>query len=285
MQIGLRAHDYGTGVGAERLAEILGAFAPASVQLAPAKSLADAPAPGRMSPGYARGVRKALEAVGVSIAVLGCYINPVHPDPDAREKHLRRFEEALRYARDFGCPVVGTETGSLNGDCSFHPDTEKPETFDLFCRSLERLTTTAEKCGSIVAIEAVADRHAIHSVEKMEAALRRLRSPALKVIYDPVNLVPRAGLRESQAEFFGRAFEAFGEEIVAIHAKDFRVEGGAKNGSLPAGTGDMDYPALMGLVMERKPGIDVLLENSCPATGREAMAFLRRSAGLPGAGS
>ncbi|MCL2192320.1 MAG: sugar phosphate isomerase/epimerase [Treponema sp.] len=275
LQIGLRAHDYGTNLTIETLAEILGEFQPASIQLALAKSLSDAPKPGCLSPGFARRVWETLAKKNISIAVLGCYINPVHPDPDAREKQLYRFEELLRFARDFGCAMVGTETGSCNGDCSFHPDTEKPATFDLLCHSLERLVSTAEKCGSIVAIEAVADQHTVCSIEKMEQVLRRLASPALKVIYDPVNLIPNSGLKESQGDFFARAFETFGNEIVAIHAKDFRMEGGRKKGTLPAGTGELDYESLLRIVMERKPGIDILLENSSPDTGSVAMAFLR----------
>ena len=283
-QIGLRAHDYGTKVSPEKLADILVPYRPASIQLALAKALTGVPGPGGLSPGYARAIRKIFEERGISIAVLGCYINPVHPDAEAREKQLRRFEEHLRYARDFGCSLVGTETGSCNGDCSFHPDTEKPETFDLFCRSLERLIKTAEKCGSIVAIEAVADQHTVSSIEKMRAVLSRLASPSLKVIYDPVNLIPQAGLLESglfqsQKDFFAQAFAAFGDDIAAVHAKDFRMDPEAnaavKIGTLPAGTGELDYPSLLSLIAERKPGIDILLENSSPDTGKQAIAFLR----------
>jgi sugar phosphate isomerase/epimerase len=280
LQIGLRAHDYGTNLSPEKLAEALVAFRPASVQLALAKSLDCAPRPGGLNPGYARRIRKALEAKGICIAVLGCYINPVHPDPAAREAQLYRFEEHLRFARDFGCPMVATETGSCNGDCSFHPDTGKQETFDLLCRSLERLLAVAEKCGSIVAIEAVAGQHTVCSIPKMEQTLRRLASPALKVIYDPVNLIPENGLKEPQEDFFAQAFAAFGNDIAAIHAKDFCMEGGRKKGDLPAGTGELDYKALLKIVEMQKPGIDILLENSSPATCRQAMAFLQNAAGF-----
>jgi len=280
LQIGLRAHDYGTNVSPEKLADALVPYKPASIQLALAKALTGVPGPGGITPGYARRVGKIFEERNISIAVLGCYINPVHPDTAVREKQLRRFEEHLRHARDFGCPIVGTETGSCNGDCSFHPDTEKQETFDLFCHSLERLVKTAEKCGSITAIEAVADQHVVSSIEKMQTVMRRLASPCLKVIYDPVNLIPNAGLREnssfqSQKDFFTEAFTAFGDEIAAIHAKDFRMEANEKIGTLPAGTGELDYPALLSLIAERKPGIDILLENSSPDTGKQAIAFLR----------
>ena len=275
LQIGLRAHDYGSNVTIEKLAEILDEYKPASIQLALAKALSDAPKTGGMSPGFARRVRQVLEKRGIAISVLGCYINPIHPDPQMRDAQLYRFEEHLRFARDFDCALVGTETGSCNADCSYHPDTSKPEFFDLFCRSLERLVNTAEKCGSIVAIEAVADVHTISSIEKMEQVQRRLESPALKVIYDPVNLIPLSGLKETQNEFFTRAFNAFGDKIAAIHAKDFRMENGRKNGALSAGTGDMDYTTLLRLITERKPEIDILLEDTSPTTGKKAAEYIR----------
>ena len=277
IQIGLRAHDYGT-LAPEQLADIIEDYHPESIQLALSKALSPAPAPGTLSPGYARRIRKIFEARNISIAVLGCYINPVHPDSHEREKALRSFEEHLRYARDFGCALVGTETGSLNENCSFHPDTEKEEAFDLFCKSAERLISCAEKCGSIVAIEPVAYKHTISSIEKMQKLIERFPSPALGVIWDPVNLLPINGLNESQQLFFDRTVDAFGDRIVAIHAKDFRMEGGRKKGDLPAGTGEVDWQALLKLLTEKLPGIDILLENTQPATARSTIAFLRETA-------
>jgi sugar phosphate isomerase/epimerase len=277
IQIGLRAHDYGK-LPPEQLADVIASYHPESIQLALAKALGSAPGPGYMSPGFARRVRKIFEARNISIAVLGCYINPIHPDPDEREKSLRYFEEHLRYAGDFDCALVGTETGSVNADCSFHPDTEKEETFSVFCSSIERLVNCAEKCGSIVAIEPVAYQHTISSIEKMDRLLRLFPSPALRVIWDPVNLLPVTGLSESQAQFFTRALDAWGDKIAAIHAKDFRMEGGRKKGDLPAGTGELDWPCLLKLLLQRKDGIDVLLENTDPSTAHSTIAFVRESA-------
>jgi sugar phosphate isomerase/epimerase len=278
LHIGLRAHDYGK-LPPESLADKLAALKPAAVQLALAKAFLDAPEPGALNSGYARAIRNIFNRRGIAIAVLGCYINPVHPDADEREKMLRRFEEHLRFARDFDCPIVGTETGSRSPDCSWHPDTEKPETFDILCVSIERLVTCAEKCGSIVGIEPVADQHTVSTIEKTANLLELFPSPALKVIYDPVNLIPSSGLTEDQGNFFTRAFNSFGGSIAVIHAKDFRMEGGKKSGFLPAGTGELDYPALLGLLSREKPGIDILLENSNPATALKAITFLQAAAG------
>jgi sugar phosphate isomerase/epimerase len=277
IQIGLRAHDYGR-LPPEQLADVLAAYNIESIQLALTKALPSAPPPGSLSPGYARRIRKILETRNISIAVLGCYINPVHPDPAVRVKMLESFEEHLRFARDFGCPLVATETGSCNPDCSRHPDTEKPETFDLFCSSLERLVNTAEKCGAMVGIEPVADQHTISSIEEMAKVLARFPSPALRVIYDPVNLIPGAGLSENQESFFTRAFDAFGSRIAAVHLKDFYMEDGKKKGDLPAGTGSLDYAALFRVLLPGKPWVDLLLENSIPTTAHRTIAFLREIA-------
>ena len=147
VQFGLRAHDFGK-LPAMQLAEILSAYSPASIQLALAKAFSDTPSsPGCLSPGYARRIRDLFSQRHIGISILGCYINPIHPDPQLREASLRHFEEHLRFVRDFDCAVVGTETGSCRADCSFHPDTEKPKTFDMLAGSLERLLRTAESCG------------------------------------------------------------------------------------------------------------------------------------------
>jgi L-ribulose-5-phosphate 3-epimerase len=278
LQFGLRAHDFGR-FPAEILAERLGAFQPASIQLALAKAFPDTPAnSGFLNPGYARRIRDIFADRGIAIAVLGCYINPVHPDPDELERQLRSFEEHLRFARDFGCAVVGTETGSLNPDCSYHPETQSDETFNRLCDSIGRLVRIAERCGSIIGIEPVADQHTISSIEKTRALIERIGSPTLGIIFDPVNLIPESGLQESQPEFFKRAFEAFGRSIVAVHVKDFHLEKGKKLGALVAGTGIFDFDSFFRLLQTEKPCIDVLLENASPATAPAALEQLVRIA-------
>ncbi len=288
LRFGLRAHDFGR-FPPEILAEKLAAFEPASIQVALAKAFPDMPADVEfLSPGYARRIRQIFKARGIAIAVLGCYINPVHPDFGEREKQLKRFEEHLRFARDFGCSIVGTETGSLNPDCSFHPGTQGPEVFDRLCESVGRLARVAERCGSIVGIEPVADQHTISTIERTRELIERIHSPALGIIFDPVNLIPAAGLGaaglgaaglgEGQAAFFERAFAAFGRHIVAVHAKDFRLENGKKSEALAAGAGDFDFEAFFRLLQAEKPEIDVILENTSPATAPAALQFVARAA-------
>lgn len=281
LRFGLRAHDFGP-CEAGLLADRIASYGVSRIQLALSKAFPDFPAsPGQLSRGFAEATREVFADRGVGIAVLGCYINPVHPDAGIREAQLKRFEEHLRFAGSFGCSLVGTETGSLNPDSSWHPDTGGETAFESLCDSVERLVKFAERYGAIVAIEPVADQHTVSSVEKTRILLDRIDSPALGIIFDPVNLIPRKGLLGKQVDFFERAFAAFGSRIVAIHVKDFRGEGGVKSQIVSPGSGEFDFSSFFRLLREKKPEIDVLLENSSPAEAPAALAFLRRAAGEP----
>lgn len=271
---GLRAHDFGRQP-AEALAETLSAYKPGCIQLAPSKALPDiSPEPGALDSALARRIARAFADRGIAIAVLGCYINPVHPEPEARENHLRRFEESLRLARDFGCPVVGTETGSLNPDCSRHPDTEGEAAFDSLCRAVERLARKAEECGCVIGLEPVAEQHTLSSIEKTRRLLESVDSDAIGIIFDPVNLVPSSGLSESFESFFGRAASAFGERIVAVHAKDYAMIEGRKSPAMPAGSGIMDYASLFRMLGRIAPQAPVILENASPSNAPATMDFV-----------
>ncbi|GAA3329134.1 hypothetical protein GCM10020331_075940 [Ectobacillus funiculus] len=81
----------------------------------------------------------------IQIAVLGCYINMIHPDQDERRKALERFKEHIRYARDFGCSIVGTETGNVNADIVYTVENFKEEPFQQVVSSVRELVNEAEK--------------------------------------------------------------------------------------------------------------------------------------------
>lgn len=271
--IGMRAHDLGSH-SLETLCDVLASRNIQAVQLALKKALSSpAYRPGALNPGFAGAVRRALDARGIRIAVLGAYVNLIHPDPKQRAAELAVFEEHLRFAAEFGAPLVGTETGHRSADGSPDNETQSPQAFEDLIASVRRLCAFAESCGTMVGIEPVAEKHPLSSIERTARLLELVGSPALQIIFDPVNLVPDAGVPD-QKDFFESAFQAFGHRIACIHAKDFVIRNGKKIGTLPAGTGDLDYDSLMAMVQDRKPGIHVLLENTDPETFEDARTFL-----------
>ncbi|MGL1957256.1 MAG: sugar phosphate isomerase/epimerase [Colwellia sp.] len=274
INIGLRAHDFGQGTPIE-IAQLLGQYDITGIQLALAKSFPRIKeVPGQLSPGFANHVRDVFNAQGINISVLGCYINPIHPDPELKEQGILRFEEHLRFARDFGCAIVGTETGSRNADCTYHKESNSEAAFLELVAVIKRLAKTAEKYGSIVGIEGVAHHHVINTVDKMARMLELVDSPNVQVIYDPVNFFPLDQCQH-QRQLMDQAFELFGDKIVAIHSKDYMLNNGIKEGDLPTGTGVMDHHYLTQLLVDKKPYIQVILENTNTKNVKQVLTYLR----------
>jgi sugar phosphate isomerase/epimerase len=272
MRLGVRAHDFGK-LPVEELAGRIAAEGFCCVQLAPPKAIAgfDADA-GRLSPGFACHVKEALQRQGLQIAVLGCYINLADPDAESRQRQLIRFKEYLRYARDFGCSVVGTETGSLNADYSFHPGNRGEAAFQTVLAGVRELVEEAGRFGVFVGIEGV-ERYVISDPPRIKRLLDEVGSNNLQIIFDPVNLLSVENYR-CQDDLVRQSFELFGDRIAILHAKDFAVESGAIK-SVPSGRGQLNHGLLMDLIRARKPFINVLMEDTNPATVAEGVRFLK----------
>ncbi len=290
MNIGFRAHDFGSFATVGELAATIGQFQkPSVIQLALKKVIPTAPAVKQYTPQLIDDVRSALAQQQVGVAVIGCYINPVHPDPEARDAQLSQFETCLRLNKEFGCKVVGTETGSCNPDSSYNPDTFDPKVWDILRSSVDRLLQTAVKEDAIVALEAVSRKNTICSISRMARIMEEFDSPHLRVIYDPVNLVPWLGIpeldgsvrtapsSEAQQAFVQEALDAFGEKIVAIHAKDYILdERGWKIGDIPILTGVMDWPMIFRTLRTNGIDVPILLENLNPTTLADTLEQLRQ---------
>jgi L-ribulose-5-phosphate 3-epimerase len=276
INIGFRAHDLGKNTP-EDLAIKLDKYNFSSIQLALNKAILNINyTPGKLSSGFGNYIRNTLWKKNIDIAVLGCYINPVHPDINQRKIELDKFMEHLKFAKSFGCSIVGTETGSSLPNCGFTPDIYTEENFNNFISSLRVLVRCAEKFGVMVGIEAVADKHSIHSHERLSRVLELVPSDNLGIIYDPVNLLPNNQL-DNNDNLMKEAFELFSHKIVAIHAKDYIIEDGVKNGNLPSGAGLLNYPLLFDLIKKYKPYCHVLLENNTPDTVSTTVDFINKT--------
>jgi len=274
MRIGVRAHDFGK-LPAAVLAERIARKGLSCVQLTLHEAIEGIESVrGRMSPGFAYAISDAFRRRNIQIAVLSCYINPIHPDPAERRAGIDLFKEHLRFVRDFGCGVVATETGSLNPDFSFHPGNHSEESFQLMLRSLGEMVEEAEKFGATVAVEGVVNFVA-SDPKRIRRMLDSISSRNLQVLFDPVNLLNVENHGE-RTRIIEDSFELFGDRIVALHAKDFRIENG-RMASVPLGEGLMDYGLLLRLLKVRKPLMNVIVEDTNPATITRSMRHLTAS--------
>ena len=272
-RIGARAHDFGV-LPANELAARLAETGLCCAQLALNKAIAGlALGPGDLNPGLAWDIGESFRASRVQIAVLGCYINPVNPDDTARAGLLRFFKDHLRFVGDMGGSLVGLETGTPNIDYAPDPNTGSEATFQALVRSIAELVETAEAVGAKVAVEAVT-HHTISTPARMRRLIDEIRSPAMVVIHDPVNLINLENHQE-QARLIEEPFDLYGDRIAIIHAKDFTVEGGVYR-QVATGFGQLDYDRLCHLIASSKPGISILLEDSGPDSVEHCLAHIDR---------
>lgn len=273
-RFGIRAHDIGR-FSADELARRVSEAGLDCVQLALAKAICGfEPRPGALGGRTASAIAGDFRRHKVGIEVLGCYVNPIHPDRAARAAGIAWFKEHLRHARDFGCRLVALESGSLHVDQRpHHPENESPEAFAELTEVLADLAEEAGRHGVVVGIEPV-HGHVLSTPEKTRLLLDRIASPHLRVVFDPVNLLSPANAMEA-ADVTNRALECFGGWISVVHLKDFRVrpQGLA---TCAAGEGIHDPGPLLAWLSTRHPGMAVLLEEAGADQVSSCLAGLQR---------
>ena len=103
--------------------------------------------------------------------------------------------------------------------------------------------------------------------------LNAIRSPNLRVILDPVNLL-YAGNADDRERVVGEAMDKLAGHIAVIHLKDFVREGDELH-AVAAGIGEMDYTGILRFMKERKPYIQATLENTTNHNAVQAREFLQ----------
>lgn len=266
LQIGIRLHDVNSRESADR--QTLEARAAkareegfSNVHLAlgkciPGTAFDDA----ALTEGLAAYVRRVFRDASLDVAVLGCYLNLAHPDGEKLREIQSRYYGHLRVAALAGAGMVGTETGAPNAAYKLDANTHTDEALHSFMTNLEPVVERAERWGVTLAIEPVWN-HIVYDADRALEVLRGIGSPNLRVIFDPVNLLS-AENADRRERVIGEAMDKLCEHIAMVHIKDFVWDGAALK-SVAAGTGEMDYTAILRFLKARKPFIQASLENTC----------------------
>ncbi|WNS45943.1 sugar phosphate isomerase/epimerase family protein [Paenibacillus sp. MMS20-IR301] len=241
------------------------------VQLALSKAIQDIDtSTGKLSPGLASYIGEQFDKAGIRIGVLGCYINPVHPDPALRRAEIDRFKEHLRYARQLGAPMVATETGALTTFQETDPSRYEEIGWDTLRATVEELAEEAEKWGVFLGLEGVCT-HTLSTPAKMRRMLDEVPSSAIGVVFDPCNWIGHD--IQLQDEIVDSAFSLFGDRIIAAHLKDMYEDGSRiRHGS--AGRGLFHTAEFLKKLEACKPMIDVSLEDIAGPEVKETIDLL-----------
>lgn len=271
MRIGVRGHDIGN-YSLNELGQIMKEKNLKSIQFVPKKVLKDFQVnKGSITPGMAQYIKNTLGKHDINISILGCYINLANPDSDELNDLLDTFKEYIRFAKYLDCNIVGTETGALNREYVYTEKNHTEEAFERSLNSIKTLVDEAEKFGVIVGIEGVT-KHVMNTPERLKRALDSINSNNLQVIFDPINFIDESNYQK-QDEIIKKSFDLFGDKIVIIHAKDFVYNDG-KIKQVSIGKGQFNYPLLLSLIKEKKPYIDIILEDTVPEDIDSSIAYI-----------
>lgn len=274
MRLGIRCHDLGH-YSLNDLGKEVNKNGIKSIQLVMKKAITEFEVTkGCLTPGLARYIKETLSKHDVEVSILGSYINMAHPDEKELNELLDWFKAHIRFARDLGCSIVGTETGAPNREYAYTPENHTEESFQKFISSLKVIVEEAEKFGVIVGIEGVT-KHIINTPERMKRVLDTVKSNNLQVIFDPINFIDESNY-DKQDDIIKKSFELFGDRIVLVHAKDFIYDEGCIK-QVSIGKGQFNYPLLLSIIKEKKPHIDVILEDTTPDDVLESVGYLKKA--------
>ena len=208
-------------------------------------------------------IRACFERHGVRVASIFGYYNVVDPNPAKRRRGESRMEFYIAHWKRLGCPILSTETGTLNRTSEWLDSPENAtEGGYLQCRAaLARLARAAEKTGAIISLEAYW-RNIISSIDRAERLFRDVPSPSLKLVMDPCNYFRREDLSRMQP-MLEDLFRRLGDRFVVAHAKDVKAAAKETDGTdLPAaGLGVLDYPLYLRLLAQLNRPMDLILEH------------------------
>lgn len=269
---GMRGHDYEIKNDINGLAEKMVATGIHTVQLALPFSFPEWPTDSaNLNPGFAQEIKTTFAKYDLSIGILSCYINMIHPDLAIREKLLQKFEAYVQFAHQVGAPIVASETGCVLPEIQYTEENFTEEAFQEMAQSVKRLVKAGETFGVTIGIEAGIN-HPLHNLEKIKRLLEMIDSPYLGIILDATNLIT-VDTAENQVELVQQAFQVFGEKIVAIHLKDYTLQD-KKVIPTNMGYGQIDYQAILDIVEYNKPFCYVIMEETKEPFVKEALKLV-----------
>ncbi|MDT3390793.1 MAG: sugar phosphate isomerase/epimerase [Bacillota bacterium] len=259
MNLGLRAHDVQIFDDVPNLAKRLSQLGFNYIQFAPRVSLQKTTQTGaNVSFGLANQVKWDFAKYGIQIAVLGCYVNIIHPDETERQQALAQFKRYLARVNSFGGVLVGTETGSVDPQFNLTPDNYQPAVVDLAISQIKQMVAEAERLGVLVGIEPGVN-HPLHDLATTKQMLDQVASPNVKIILDAGNLSTPANT--DIVATIQQALDLFGDQIYAFHLKDFVMQNGRLQG-VPVGEGVADLAGAVKLIEQKQPGAYVILDET-----------------------
>ena len=237
-------------------------------------------------------IKNAFEQADILIAEVPAWVNPLHPEPEKKQKNLKTIEESLVLADELEAVCCATVVGSLNGTDAWdshvgqHPDNFTDTVFDAVVQWVRKILNQVKPQRTKLTLE-MSPWTLLDGPEEYLRLLKAVDHPALAVHLDPTNAVRDPRSYYSTTEIVNRCFDLLGPWICSCHAKDCHYALDARTVAIEEvipGKGILDYRTYIKRIEELSPDTPLIVEHlGSEANYLEATDFIRGVAGEVGA--
>lgn len=274
MKLFIRAHDLGVK-GEENITKRLCELGLSGVQLVAYKCLDDvAYAPGAITTERAEAFSAAFKTAGKTVPLIGAYFNPVHPNEDKIRLGKAVFRDYLAHCHELGCEVVGSETGSYNGDkWTYHPQNRTEEALSRVIDTFSELADYAKSNNAFIGMEG-AFGHVCWNVKTLDRAVKAIGRDNIRIIFDLYNYLDISNVDEMY-DILREGLETFGDRIQVFHIKDCVItDGGLKQ--VGVGKGIFDYSRIIPEIKKVCPDANLVFEGTTGEDIPDAVSHIRQ---------
>ncbi len=278
MKMFIRAHDLGVK-GEDNIVKRLDELGLSGVQLVAYKCLDDvAYVPGAITSERAEAFSRTFKSAGMTVPLIGAYFNPVHPNEEKIKNGVAVFKDYLTHCHELGCEVVGSETGSYNGDkWTYHPQNRTEEALNRVIDTFAGLADYAKSRNAFIGMEG-AFGHVCWNVKTLDRAVKAIGRDNIKIIFDLYNYLdaPNGSNADERYDILHEGLETFGDSIQVFHIKDCVT---AEDGSLKqvgVGKGIFDYSKIIPEIRRVCPDANLVFEGTTGDDIPGAVAYLKQ---------
>ena len=205
-------------------------------------------------------IGKTLKEAGIEVGLIGAYFNPVHSDKDKVARCKSIFKEYLKYSKNLGCNIVGSETGSFNDDkWTYNPLNRTEDALNTVIETFSELAAYAKSVGAYVGMEGAAG-HVCWNVATLKRAVDAINADNIKIIFDIYNYLD-AGNYANYIDILDEGLKTFAGKIHVFHIKDcVFVDGKLKQ--VAPGKGMFDFDKILGKIKAYDKDATLVLEGT-----------------------
>lgn len=227
--------------------------------------------PDEIAPSLVTRIYEASYKRDIEIAAISGTYNMIHPDQEVQQRGLRRLRTLAAACQGLGTAIITLCTGTRDSVdmWHWHPENASPQSWSALLRAMEAALRIAEEEQVTLAFEPER-ANVVSTAAHGHALLAAMRSPRLKVVIDPANLIV-PGDERPMSQVLDEAFDLLGEHIVIAHAKDR----GADDTFRAAGEGILDYDYYLHLLQASTFSGPLILHGLAEAQVDAALQFIR----------